>query len=143
MADSKEKLTQLGAEVPVPASPDEAKLECVTNPHIDTHYLARFTCPEFTSICPVTGQPDVGSVLIRYSGPKIDETGLLRYLVSYRQHNAFHEACVERIFMDIRDTCETERLTVYARYNRRGGLDINPCRSDFEPGAENLRLWRQ
>lgn len=95
------------------------------------------------SNCPVTNQPDSGSILIRYSGPKIDEKGLLNYLVSYRQHNDFHEACVERIFLDITNRCVPTQLTVYARYNRRGGLDINPFRSNFESHPENLRLWRQ
>jgi 7-cyano-7-deazaguanine reductase len=95
------------------------------------------------SNCPVTNQPDMGSVLIRYRGPAIDRESLLRYIVSYRQHNDFHEACVERMFLDIKSRCGPEKLTVYARYNRRGGLDINPFRSDFETTAENLRLWRQ
>ena len=95
------------------------------------------------SNCPVTNQPDSGSILIRYSGPKVDASSLLNYLVSYRQHNDFHEACVERIFVDIKKHCGTEKLTVYARYNRRGGLDINPFRTDFDEGVENIRLWRQ
>ena len=95
------------------------------------------------SNCPVTGQPDLGSILIRYRGRPVDHASLLQYLVSYRLHNDFHEACVERIFVDIRKQCATEQLTVYARYNRRGGLDINPFRSDFEAPAENRRLWRQ
>jgi 7-cyano-7-deazaguanine reductase len=95
------------------------------------------------SNCPVTNQPDMGSVLIRYRGSKIDRKSLLRYIVSYRQHNDFHEACVERMFIDIKKQCNPKDLTVYARYNRRGGLDINPFRSDFETSAENLRLWRQ
>ena len=95
------------------------------------------------SNCPVTNQPDMGSVLVRYRGAPIDRRGLLRYLVSYRRHNAFHESCVERIFVDIKARCAPEQLTVYARFNRRGGLDINPFRSDFEQRAENLRLWRQ
>jgi len=95
------------------------------------------------SNCPVTGQPDSASVLIRYSGPAIDEAGLLGYLVSYRQHTGFHEACVENVFVDILRRCAPEQLTVYARYNRRGGLDINPFRSNFEPCLGNGRLWRQ
>lgn len=95
------------------------------------------------SNCPVTNQPDSGSVLIRYQGPQIDRASLLQYLVSFRQHNDFHEACVERIFVDLKAHCQPQRLTVYARYNRRGGIDINPFRSDFEERAENLRLWRQ
>ena len=95
------------------------------------------------SNCPVTNQPDMGSVLIRYQGPRIDRESLLRYIVSFRQHNDFHEACVERMFLDIKNRCHPDELTVYARYNRRGGLDINPFRSDFESSAKNLRLWRQ
>lgn len=95
------------------------------------------------SLCPVTNQPDSGSILIRYSGLSIDAAGLLKYLVSYRQHNDFHEACVERIFIDIMRQCEPEQLTVYARFSRRGGLDINPFRSSFEAPLKNLRLWRQ
>jgi 7-cyano-7-deazaguanine reductase len=95
------------------------------------------------SNCPVTNQPDTGSILIRYEGAKIGRSQLLKYIVSYRNHNAFHEDCVERIFVDIRNQCATKKLTVYARYNRRGGLDINPFRSDFEQAPPNLRLWRQ
>jgi len=95
------------------------------------------------SLCPVTGQPDFGSVLIRYRGPRIRQASVLDYVVSFRQHQDFHEACVERMFMDIKERCGPEDLTVYARYTRRGGIDINPFRSDFESEAENLRLWRQ
>lgn len=95
------------------------------------------------SNCPVTHQPDMGSVLIRYRGPAIDRESLLRYIVSFRYHNDFHEACVERMFLDIKARCGPENLTVHARYNRRGGLDINPFRSDFEATPENIRLWRQ
>lgn len=95
------------------------------------------------SLCPVTNQPDMGSVMISYNGPRIDREGLLRYIVSYRQHKDFHEACVERMFVDILSRCEPEKLTVYARYQRRGGIDINPFRSNYERDAPNVRLWRQ
>ena len=95
------------------------------------------------SNCPVTDQPDCGSVLVRYEGPKIDPAALLTYIVSFRRHNDFHEACVERMFVDIRKHCAPAALTVYARYNRRGGIDINPFRSNFEGSIENMRLWRQ
>lgn len=95
------------------------------------------------SLCPVTDQPDIGSVLISYRGPKIDREGLLRYIVSFRQHQDFHEACVERMFLDIQERCGVEQLSVYARYQRRGGIDINPFRSNFEAAAPNIRLWRQ
>ncbi len=95
------------------------------------------------SLCPVTSQPDFGSVLIRYEGPRIERASLLRYIVSFRQHHDFHEACVERMFLDIKKRCGPAKLTVYARYQRRGGIDINPFRSDFESEAPNTRLWRQ
>jgi 7-cyano-7-deazaguanine reductase len=81
------------------------------------------------SNCPVTGQPDWASVRVAYRGPRIDHGGLLRYLVSYREHAGFHEQCVERIFTDLQARCRPERLSVEARYTRRGGLDINPWRA--------------
>jgi 7-cyano-7-deazaguanine reductase len=95
------------------------------------------------SNCPVTGQPDWGSVQIRYRGAAIDPAGLLRYLVSFRNHNEFHEQCVERIFMDVMQRCRPERLSVYARYTRRGGLDINPYRSTTAEMPGNPRGARQ
>jgi len=96
------------------------------------------------SNCLVTGQPDWGSVQIRYSGPQIDQAGLLRYIVSFRNHNEFHEQCAERIFMDIWKRCKPVKLSVYARYTRRGGLDINPFRTSHPvaPPA-NSRTARQ
>ena len=92
------------------------------------------------SNCLITHQPDWGSVQIQYRGPKIDREKLLRYLVSFRHHNEFHEQCVERIFNDILRFCQPESLSVYARYTRRGGLDINPWRSngDFSPATGRL-----
>jgi 7-cyano-7-deazaguanine reductase len=84
----------------------------------------------FRSVCPVTGQPDIASMRIAYRGARVDRTGLLRYLVSYRRHPGFHEHCVERIFVDILSHCRCERLTVYARFTRRGGIDINPFRTN-------------
>lgn len=95
------------------------------------------------NLCPVTGQPDMGSVLITYHGPLIEPDSLLRYLTSFRRHSDFHEACVERIFRDLKQQCRCEQLSVYARYNRRGGIDINPFRSDFEAQPAPMRLWRQ
>ena len=96
------------------------------------------------SNCPVTGQPDWGSLYIRYTGKRIDMAGLLSYVVSLRQHQDFHEQCVERTFRDIMLACQPQALTVYARYVRRGGLDINPFRStDPEATAVNFRLSRQ
>jgi 7-cyano-7-deazaguanine reductase len=95
------------------------------------------------SNCLVTNQPDWGSVQINYSGRKIDRCALLYYLISFRQHNEFHEQCVERIFMDLWRYCAPSELTVYARYTRRGGLDINPIRSSKPVKASLLRLVRQ
>lgn len=98
----------------------------------------------FNSNCPVTGQPDWASVQISYFGPQIDQAGLLRYLVSFRNHTGFHEDCVERLFLDIRQRCQTHKLSVYARFTRRGGIDINPFRSSY-PAAlpANVRTARQ
>lgn len=96
------------------------------------------------SNCPVTGQPDWATLQVRYAGPKIDRAGLLRYIVSFRGHSDFHEQCVEHIFTDITRQCAPKRLSVYARYTRRGGLDINPFRSsggEVQPG--NGRVVRQ
>ena len=96
------------------------------------------------SNCLVTGQPDWGSVQIAYSGPQINQEGLLQYIVSFRNHNEFHEQCVERIFMDIWTRCQPIKLTVYARYTRRGGLDINPWRTSHPQAMpKNVRTARQ
>jgi 7-cyano-7-deazaguanine reductase len=96
------------------------------------------------SNCLVTGQPDWGSVQIRYSGPPIDQAGLLGYIVSFRNHNEFHEPCVERMFTDIWSRCRPTKLAVYARYTRRGGLDINPFRTSWPQALPaNIRMARQ
>ncbi|CAM3661142.1 NADPH-dependent 7-cyano-7-deazaguanine reductase QueF [Polynucleobacter arcticus] len=96
------------------------------------------------SNCPVTGQPDWASVQIRYQGRPILEEGLLRYLIGFRQLGEFHEHCVETIFCDIKRQCKPEKLSVYARYTRRGGLDINPFRTDHNaPWPDNIRHARQ
>lgn len=97
------------------------------------------------SNCLVTGQPDWASVQIQYVGGAIDQAGLLQYLIGFREHNEFHEQCVERIFMDIMRQCKPQKLAVYARYTRRGGLDINPWRSNFSTGTppSNARNARQ
>ncbi|MGY2282381.1 NADPH-dependent 7-cyano-7-deazaguanine reductase QueF [Pseudomonas gingeri] len=95
------------------------------------------------SNCPVTSQPDWGSVVVEYRGAALDHASLLAYLVSFRQHSDFHEQCVERIFLDLQRLLKPEKLTVYARYVRRGGLDINPYRSTEAVEFQNLRLVRQ
>jgi len=95
------------------------------------------------SLCPVTGQPDIGSIMIHYRGPRIDRSSLLDYIVSFRRHQDFHEGCVERMFVDLKKYCEPNELTVYACYNRRGGIDINPFRTDFDDEPPTGTLWRQ
>ena len=103
-----------------------------------------FTSNLLKSNCLVTGQPDWGSVQISYTGDQIEQGGLLQYLVSFRNHNEFHEQCVERIFMDIWTRCKPMKLAVYARYTRRGGLDINPFRTSFPKALpRNVRMARQ
>lgn len=92
------------------------------------------------SNCPVTGQPDWGSIHIHYQGPAIDHAALLRYIVSFRQHQGFHEQCVEQMFCDIMQRCSPKLLSIYARYTRRGGIDINPWRAT--PGAKPPTLLR-
>ncbi|MGZ3181868.1 MAG: NADPH-dependent 7-cyano-7-deazaguanine reductase QueF [Telluria sp.] len=96
------------------------------------------------SNCLVTGQPDWGTVQIKYAGPQIDQEGLLKYLIGFREHNEFHEQCVERIFMDVLRQCRPTQLSVYARYTRRGGLDINPWRTNYSgQKPPNTRTARQ
>jgi 7-cyano-7-deazaguanine reductase len=112
-----------------------ARTEIVCSETLVSHLLK--------SNCLITNQPDWGSILIKYTGTQISHEGLLRYLISFRQHNEFHEQCVERIFYDILQQCQPQQLTVYARYTRRGGLDINPFRSNFEAPYADARLARQ
>ncbi|TPV62063.1 NADPH-dependent 7-cyano-7-deazaguanine reductase QueF [Aestuariibacter sp. GS-14] len=95
------------------------------------------------SNCLITSQPDWASIQIKYQGPKIDHEGLLAYLISFRQHNEFHEQCIERIYCDLMAFCKPLKLAVYARYTRRGGLDINPLRSNYTSEIENSRQARQ
>ncbi len=97
------------------------------------------------SNCPVTGQPDWATVIVDYSGKAISHSGLLRYLISFREHTGFHENCVEQIFVDLMNHCGPERLSVYARFTRRGGIDINPLRTTAKGTvrAANIRTARQ
>lgn len=102
----------------------------------------------FKSNCMVTGQPDWASVFISYTGKPITHELLLKYLISFRDHQAFHEPCVERIFVDLMHYCKPKKLSVYCRFTRRGGLDINPFRSTKNHSINNqeplnLRIWRQ
>lgn len=123
-------------------TPQPSLLFCEPNAHNTEEILYSEL---LKSNCLVTGQPDWGSVQMRYRGKQINHEGLLRYIVSFRNHNEFHEQCVERIFEDIRKQCSPDFLSVYARYTRRGGLDINPFRSNFptEEFISNKRLYRQ
>ena len=118
--------------------------ELLSANHAEAPVSETLTSRLLKSNCPVTGQPDWASVQIAYSGAQIDQAGLLRYIVSLRNHGEFHEQCVERIFMDIWRRCRPIKLTVYARYTRRGGLDINPCRTSHpQQLPPNARTARQ
>jgi len=120
--------------------PDPALLRCAMGEPVSEILCSRL----LKSNCPVTQQPDWACVQIRYRGAPLDRAALLRYLVSFRQHAGFHEECVERIYMDILHACHPQELTVYARYTRRGGLDINPWRSNCNNApTANTRTARQ
>ena len=132
---------------------DRLDVECIHFTPAPELLFAEFDEPPVTetltsnllkSNCLVTGQPDWGSVQISYSGAQINQEGLLQYLVSFRNHHEFHEQCVERIFMDVWMRCKPIKLSVYARYTRRGGLDINPFRTSYPQGLPaNVRTARQ
>lgn len=132
---------------------DRLDVECTTyQPEPDLLRAAQGEAPVTETLvshllrsnCPVTNQPDWGSVQVSYTGPQIEQEGLLRYIVSFRNHNEFHEQCVERIYMDILQRCKPVRLSVYARFTRRGGLDINPWRASHpQLPPPNVRTARQ
>ena len=105
--------------------PSDRLLSCASEQRVDETLYSHL----LKSNCPVTGQPDWGRVAIRYVGPQICREGLLRYIVSFRRHQEFHEQCVERMFIDMMKRCRPEQLCISARYTRRGGLDINPLRA--------------
>lgn len=140
MADSHDNLTQLGNEAPLPASPEEAELERVANPHPDTAYLARFTCPEFTSLCPVTGQPDFAHLVIDYVPGKwiLESKSLKLYLASFRNHGAFHEDCTVAIGKRIAGEIEPLWLRIGGYWYPRGGIPIDVF---WETGARPDGLW--
>ena len=114
--------------------PDAALLDISRAGQVQQRWYSRL----FRSLCPVTGQPDWADIFIDYHGPELKPQSLLQYLVSYRQHQGFHEQCVEQIFQDILKNCQADRLSVYARFLRRGGLDINPWRSTHAGFPDNL-----
>ena len=127
MAHSTDGSSLLGQHVPMPSSPEEAKLERVPNPHPDAHYVARFTVPEFTSLCPVTGQPDFAHLVIDYvPGDHLVESKSLKlYLSSFRNHGAFHEDCTIRIGKDLAGLLSPRWLRIGGYWYPRGGIPID------------------
>jgi 7-cyano-7-deazaguanine reductase len=137
MTDEYEGLTQLGRPVPLPASPAEAKLERVPNPHDGKNYVVRFTCPEFTSLCPLTGQPDFAHVVIDYiPGDWIVESKSLKlYFASFRNHGAFHEACTMEIVNRLVALLAPVWLRIGTYWYPRGGMPIDVFWQSGEPPA--------
>jgi 7-cyano-7-deazaguanine reductase len=137
MAKKPPHLRQLGQHVPLPASPDEAVLERVPNPHPDTPYLARFTAPEFTSLCPVTGQPDFAHLVIDYA-PKdwlVESKSVKLYLGAFRNHGAFHEDCTVAIGKRLADLLTPHFLRIGGYWYPRGGMPIDVFWQTGEPPA--------
>jgi 7-cyano-7-deazaguanine reductase len=135
-----EGLTQLGGKTELPASPDDASLERVPNPQPDTTYLVRFTCPEFTSICPITGQPDFAHLVIDYVPDAwlVESKSLKLYLGAYRNHGGFHEACTVEIAKRLEDTLKPVWLRIGGYWYPRGGIPIDVFYQSAEPPAG---LW--
>ena len=136
MADNiYENLSQLGRASGIPASPDEATLESVVNPHPDSPYLVRFTCPEFTSLCPLTGQPDFAHLVIDIvpAGHIVESKSLKLYLASFRNHGAFHEDCTVAIAGKIVDAIEPRWLRIGGYWYPRGGIPIDVFHQTGEP----------
>ena len=130
-----EKLKQLGNHSPLPASPDEAVLEKVDNPHPDTPYVIRFSCPEFTSLCPVTGQPDFAHIVIDYipKGHILESKSLKLFMASFRNHAAFHEDCTVGIAKRIIDELDPVWLRIGGYWYPRGGIPIDIFYQTGEP----------
>lgn len=122
-----QNLQQLGSNTDAPTSPDEATLEAVANPHPDAPYVVRFTCPEFTSICPVTGQPDFAHIMIDYVPDErlVESKSLKLYLTSFRNHGDFHEACTVSIAKKIEETIKPKWLRIGGYWYPRGGIPID------------------
>ena len=136
----KTELSQLGQPVTLPTSPDEAVLERVPNPHPDTDYLIRFTCPEFTSLCPITGQPDFAHIVIDYVPQShiVESKSLKQYLASFRNHGAFHEACTVDIGKRLIETLDPKWLRIGGYWYPRGGIPIDIF---WQTGAPPDGLW--
>jgi 7-cyano-7-deazaguanine reductase len=135
-----QELTQLGRAAAIPASPDEARLETVPNPHPDATYLVRFTCPEFTTLCPITGQPDFAHLVIDYvpRARLIESKSLKLYLASFRTHSGFHEDCTLAIAKKVRAAAEPVWLRIGGYWYPRGGIPIDVFWQSGEPPAG---LW--
>ena len=137
---SKQNLEQLGAQTALPASPEAAQLERVDNPHPDTVYCARFTCPEFTSLCPVTGQPDFAHIVIDYAPDKflVESKSLKLYLGAFRNHGAFHEDCTVAIAKRLTDLLAPKWLRIAGYWYPRGGIPIDVF---YQTGEAPAGLW--
>lgn len=140
MAKKPAGLKQLGKAAPPPASPDKAVLERVANPHADTDYVARFTVPEFTSICPVTGQPDFAHLVIDYVPGKwlVESKSLKLYMQSFRNHGAFHEDCTVAIGKRLVDTLKPKWFRIGGYWYPRGGIPIDVF---WQKGRPPAGLW--
>ena len=140
MATNDKQTEQLGSQTALPASPDAAKLERVANPHPDTDYVARFTCPEFTSLCPVTGQPDFAHLVIDYipDGWLLESKTLKLYLHSFRNHGAFHEDCTIAIGKRIAAFIEPRWLRIAGYWYPRGGIPIDIF---WQTGTPDKGVW--
>jgi 7-cyano-7-deazaguanine reductase len=140
MSAQHESLTQLGGESRIPPSPDQAVLETVPNPHQETDYLIRFTCPEFTSLCPVTGQPDFAHLVIDYVAEAVivESKSLKLFLASFRNHGAFHEDCTLTIGKRIVEVTEPKWLRIGGYWYPRGGIPIDVF---WQTGAPPEGLW--
>jgi 7-cyano-7-deazaguanine reductase len=137
---TKPKLSQLGTPTQVPASPDSAVLERVPNPHSDTHYVARFVCPEFTSLCPVTGQPDFGHIVIDYVPDKylVESKSLKLFLQAHRNHGAFHEDCTVGIGRRLVELLKPRFLRIGGYWYPRGGIPIDVF---WQSGTPPKGVW--
>ncbi|HLJ63458.1 MAG TPA: preQ(1) synthase [Stellaceae bacterium] len=132
--------TQLGAPTPVPASPEAARLEAVPNPHPGVEYLVRFTCPEFTALCPLTGQPDFAHLVIDYvpGAALLESKSLKLYLASFRNHGAFHEDCTLTIARRLVRAIAPVWLRIGGYWYPRGGIPIDVF---WQTGAPPACLW--
>ncbi len=140
MADIYKDLTQLGGSTETPESPDKAVLERVTNPHKDADYLVRFTAPEFTSICPITGQPDFAHLVLDYVPQDwlVESKSLKLFLTSFRNHGDFHEACTVSIAKRIEDVIQPKWLRLGGYWYPRGGIPIDVF---YQSGECPKNVW--